>query len=79
MAFPLVHQDKVNDLRFQPFKDFRIVAEDEAVYRHESIGILPSAAAAVKAARVFSLLPGGDCVRTFGYFHFCHPAHMPHM
>jgi hypothetical protein len=70
--------DEVNTVRAYCLENFEIVAEDKAVYRHESIRILLSAAAAVKAARVFSLLPEGDCVRAFGYFHFCHPAHMPH-
>jgi hypothetical protein len=68
----------VNAVRFHCFEDFEIAADDEFVYGHESIGILPSAAAAVKAVRVFSLLSEVDCVRSFGYFHFCHPAHMPH-
>jgi hypothetical protein len=73
-----VKVDEVNAVRFHAFQDFEIITEDEAVYFHEAIWILLSAAAAVKAARVFSLLPVEDCVRSFGYFHFCHPAHAPH-
>jgi hypothetical protein len=66
--------DEVNAIHFHAFEDFDIVTEDEAVYFYnKTIGILLLAerVAAVKAARVFSLLPERDYARFCRYFHFC--------
>jgi hypothetical protein len=61
-----VKVDKVNAVRVHAFKDFKIVAEDKAVYRHEAIGILLLAETAVAAQVAVSPSLAADYARFLG-------------